>query len=329
MKPTEFKKKTAKFFFLATLLLGSSFFIGLQGANSAYPDRAITLVVPYSPGGGLDLAARALAESMEKHLKQPVIVVNKPGGATTIGGNTVVTSKPDGYTLGYFPTPTIIPEVFSYFYEAPYSSKDLKPICRLTEPVLTITVKEGTFNTLKEFIEFARKNPGLKMGTHGKSGLGYIAMATIAKAEKVKFTDVPFVGDSAIVPAILGDHITVGTPGFAAIRSLVEAKKLRPLALCLEKRVDFAPEIPTVVDLGYKLGFVSCHGFFGPKDLPEDVVKMINELARKIAEEKDFQTKIRNTSQIVNYEDTASFKKSIEKYKEDLKVFFKEEGFVK
>lgn len=313
---------------VAFLIVGVCFFLPQQ-ANCAYPERPITIIVPYSPGGGMDLAARAIADSMEKHLKQSVIVVNKPGGATTIAGNTIVTAKPDGYTLGYFPTPTIIPEVYSYFYDAPYSSKDLKAICQVTLPCLTITVKEGTFNTLKDLVEYVRKNPGVKMGTHGKSGLAYLTMATIAKTEKIKFTDVPFRGDSKIVPAILGGHITVGVPGYAAIKSLVEAKKLKPLALCLDRKVDFAPGVPAVVDLGYKLGSVSSHGFFGPKDLPDSIVKTINDLAQKIVAEKEFQQKIWNTSQNIQFLNTEMFRKRIESDKNRLRAFFKEEGFTK
>ncbi|MBM4314196.1 MAG: tripartite tricarboxylate transporter substrate binding protein [Deltaproteobacteria bacterium] len=314
---------------MVTMLTGMLCFVLPGAANGAYPERPITVVVPYAPGGGLDLAARALADSMEKHLKQPLVILNKPGGATTIGGNTVVMAKPDGYTLGYFPTPTIIPEVFSYFYEAPYSSRDLRAICQATLPVLTISVKEGTFKSLKELVEYVRKQPGAKMGTHGKSGLAYIVMTTIAKSEKIKLIDVPFAGDSAIIPAILGDHITVGNPGYAAIKALVEAKKIRPLALILDRKVDFAPEVPTVVDLGYKLGFLSSHGFFGPKDLPGAVVKTISEVVEKVAAEKEFRTKIWNTSQIIDFQGTDTYTRTIEKDKEVLKAFFREEGFVK
>ncbi len=321
--------RTAGIAVLVIIFAGMFCFVLPEKANSAYPERPITIVVPYAPGGGLDLAARALADSMEKHLKQPLIIVNKPGGATTIGGNTVVMAKPDGYTLGYFPTPTIIPEVFNYFYEAPYSSRDLKAICQVTLPVLTISVKEGAFNTLKELVEYVRKNPGVKMGTHGKSGLAYIVMTTIAKTEKIKFIDVPFAGDSAIVPAILGEHITVGNPGYAAIKSLVEAKKMKPLALILDRKVDFAPDIPTVVDLGYKLGFLSSHGFFGPKDLPNTIAKTVSDLVQRISAEKEFQTKIWNTSQIIDFQNTETYIKTIERDKDVLKTFFKEEGFVK
>lgn len=328
MKKIGFRWLAGLFCLLLSCLLIGSFVTEIHAAS--YPDRTITLVVPYAPGGVTDLGARALAEAMEKHLKQPVVVVNKPGGGTTIGGNAVATAKPDGYTLGFLPTSASLPEVFTYFYEAPYSSKDLKPVSRILAPVLAITVKEDAlWNSLKDLVEFARKNPGMKMGTHGKSTLGYLAMTTVAKAEKVNFIDVPFDGDSKIVPAILGGHVPVGTPAFPAIKSLLDAKKVKVLALCIERRADFAPETPTVVELGYKLAFVSYLGVFGPKGLPDEVVKKLDEVVRKISEEQGFRTKVNNMGTQLNYEPTASFEKTLLRYRENLQVFFKEEGLVK
>src|SRR3974390_3530236 len=105
-----------------------------RAAAAEYPDRAITLVIPYPPGGVTDLGARALAEAMEKQLKKPVVAVNKPGGSTTMGGNAVATAKPDGYTMGFFPSSASIPEVYTYFYEAPFSSKDLRPVSKVAIP---------------------------------------------------------------------------------------------------------------------------------------------------------------------------------------------------
>ncbi len=301
-----------------------------QTHAASYPERPITLVVPYAPGGVTDLGARALAEAMEKHLKQPVVVVNKPGGGTTIGGNAVVTAKPDGYTLGFLPTSASLPEVFTYFYEAPYSSKDLKPVSRILAPVLAVTVKEDApWNSLKDLVDAARKNPGMKMGTHGKSTLGYLVMVTVGKAEKVNFVDVPFDGDSKIVPAILGGHVPVGTPAFPAIKSLLDGKKLKVLALCIERRAEFAPDLPTVVELGYKLAFVSYLGVFGPKGLPEEMVTKLNDVIHKISEEKDFRSKVNNMGTQLYYEPTTSFEKSLSRYRQNLQAFFKEEGLTK
>lgn len=304
--------------------------IRIHAAGPEYPNRPITLVVSFPIGGPGDLSGRVVAEAMEKHLKQPVVVVCKPGGAQTVGGYAVVSAKPDGYTLGFFTAASSIPEVFSYFYEAPYSSKDLRPIGRIFEPIQVIAVKgDAPWNSLKEFVEFARKNPGLKWATHGKSSLGYLVMVTINKADKINLVHVPLEGDAKIVTSILGEHISAGTPIFPAVKSLLDAKKLKVLAVNLEKRAAVAPEIPTVVELGYKLAFVSHFGLFAPKGVPDEVVKKIDEVARKIAEENDFRTKANALGVQVSYEDTASFEKSLSRYREGLQSFFKEEGLVK
>jgi len=302
----------------------------LHAADSSYPNRPITIVVPFAPGGVTDLGARALAEAMEKRLKQPVVVVNKPGGATTIAGLAVATAKPDGYTLGFFPGSATLPEEYSYFYEAPYSSNDLRPICNVMSSVLTIAVKgDAPWNSLKEFIEFARNNPRMKYGHTGKSTVQYVVMVTIGKAEKLNLVDVPFDGDSAIVPALLGGHIPIGFIAFPVVKPLYEAKKVKVLAICIEKRASYAPEIPTVSELGYKLAYVPFVALYGPKGTPDDVVKKISELVHKISEDDDFLNRVKTLALQLSYEDTASFENYLLRYRRNLRAFFKDEGLVK
>jgi tripartite-type tricarboxylate transporter receptor subunit TctC len=316
------------------LLLAAAFSFALatggQAIAAEYPDRAITLVIPYPPGGVTDLGARALAEAMERHLGNPVVAVNKAGGATTIGGAAVAGAKPDGYTLGFFPSSASIPETYTYFYQAPYSSKDLRPVAKVGIPVLTIAVKgDSPMNSVKDLAEYARKNPGAKIGIHGKSTLGFLAMRAIAKAENVNMIDVPFDGDTKIVPAILGGHVPAGTPAFPAVKALLDAKQLKVFALLLEKRADFAPGVPTIVELGYNFPGGSYLGIFAPKATPDDIVKKLNDVVAKIAQDADFRAKIHNMGTQVLFENTQAFEKSINQYKESLQVFFKEEGLVK
>jgi tripartite-type tricarboxylate transporter receptor subunit TctC len=312
------------------LCLIVSFWFTPHAAGSDYPNKPISIVIGVPPGGSTDMAARVLAQFMEKQLKQPVVIVNKPGAAGTIGGYAVVSAKPDGYTLGYFPGSGSIPEIYSYFYAAPYSSNDLRPVCRVHVPVITIAVKaDAPWNNLKELVEHARKNPGMKFGHIGKSTLQYVVMATISRAENLRMIDVPFDGDSTMVPALLGGHIPVGTPVLYVIKSLLDGKKLKVLAVCLQKRAPSAPDIPTVAEAGYKLAYVPFFGLYAPRKTPDEIVKKLDDVVRKIAEDREFQDKNKAMDMPVEYEDAASFEKYLVHYKENIQSFFRNEGLVK
>jgi len=319
--------------FLGTILCAVFVMIlscGAYGAPAAYPDRAITMIVPYPPGGVTDLGARALAEAMEKHLGKPVTVMNRPGGSTTMGGNAVVTAKPDGYTIGFFPSSASIPETYTYFYQAPYSSKDLKPVSKVAIPILTISVKgDSPINSVRDLVEYARKNPGVKIAVHNKTTVGFCAMKTIAKTEKINLIDVPFDGDAKIVPAILGGHVPAGTPAYPAVQSLIDAKQVKALAILMPKRADFAPNIPSIVEAGYKLPLGTYLGVFTPKNTPENIVKKLNDVIENITKEPEFRKKVHAMGIQVMFEDTNSFEKSIKEYSDNLTAFFKEEGLVK
>jgi tripartite-type tricarboxylate transporter receptor subunit TctC len=295
-----------------------------------YPSRAVSMICPYPAGGVTDLGARTLAEAMEKHWKQPVVVVNKVGGATTVGGYAVSSAKPDGYTLGFFPNSAMIPEAYAYFQEAPYSSRDLRFISGIVGPVLTVTVREDApWNTLKELVDYAVKTPGVKAGTGGRQTVQHMLLTVLNKTKKTGFVIVPFNGDPQNLTSLLGGHTTVGCMDYSVIGSLVEAKKVKVLAVLTEKRVDFAPQVPTVVELGYPIVYAPILGVLVAKKTPEDIIEKIDRLVAAISKEQDFQTKMRNIPLQVTYQSSAVFEKTNMKYRDDILAFFKEEGLVK
>ena len=313
-----------------SLVLISTFFVGVFSAWAEYPERAITVIVPFPPGGVTDLGARAFADAMEKQLKNSIVVVNKAGGATTIGGNAVATAKPDGYTLGYFPPMASIPEAYTYFFQAPYSSKDLKPVCRIATAVGAIVVKgDSPMNSFKDLIEYVRKNPGTKWGINTKTSPSYIITRAIAKAENVHIIDVAFEGDVNIVPAILGGHIPVGSPTYPSIKSLLDAKQLKLVVLLVEKRAEFLPNVSTLVELGYKLPPGFSNSVFAPKGTSDDIVKKVADTAAKVSQEPGFRSKLMDLGILPSYVDTNPLEILIEKERKELQTFFKEEGMVK
>ena len=313
--------------FVLYVLSGS----GAYGASVEYPTRSVTVVVPYPAGGATDLAARSLAEALERHLKQPFVVVNKVGGATTVAGYAVASAKPDGYTLGFFPPAAAIPEAFTYFQDAPYTSKEIKPISSISGVVQSVVAKEeAPWNTLKELVEYAKKNPGLKVSTGGKQTVPHMFITTLNKIEKTGFVGVPFAGDPPNLAAVMGGHVSVGILDYSAMKSLVDAKKLKLLAVVTsEKRVDFVPTVPTAMELGYPVVFLPILGLVGPRGISDDIVAKLDGLIGRICAEQDFQSRMRNMTLNMGYQNSATYEKSLGKFKENILAFFKEEGLVK
>jgi tripartite-type tricarboxylate transporter receptor subunit TctC len=316
---------------LVVICFMSSFNIPSLSAREEYPTKLITIVVPFSPGSHTDLGARILASFLSKSLGQPVVILNRPGGGATVGGNVVATAKPDGYTLGFLPLSPSMPESYSYFLGAPYTSKDLRPVSRILSPVATISVKaDAPWKSIKDLIEDAKKNPGMKYGTTGPGSSPHIMMVTIEKAEGVKFTNVTFPGDLEIVPAILGGHIPFGLPHYnVTVKSNVEAGDLRVLAIYLQKRFELIPNVPTFAELGYKIPYYPFFGVFAPKETPDVIVKKLDRTIEKVKDDPEFVEKVKNLCIPITYESTESFRNSIVQYKANIDLLFKELGYVK
>ena len=295
-----------------------------------YPDKPINIVVPYPAGGVMDLTARALADSLTAYVSQPVVVVNKTGAGATIGGNAVATATPDGYTLGFFPVAAAVPEVFRFAYSAPYSSHDLKAISAVAATAMSFAVKaDSPLKSMKDVMELARQSGGLMIGTPGKQTLPSMIMVKMAVKEGVTLEDAPFGGDSKTLPALLGGHIQVGAIDFAALKPSVEAGKIRVLAVCTEKRIDLAPDVPTVLELGYELPYVSSLGLFGPKNLPEDVTRKLDELVAKIVSEPKFVRRMKEMSIQITYKDSATYRRALARDRDNLEAFFTQQGMYK
>jgi tripartite-type tricarboxylate transporter receptor subunit TctC len=308
----------------------SSFFVSPLFAQEDYPTKVITIIVPFTPGGRTDLGARVLASFLSKSLGQPVVVLNKPGGATTVGGNAVVTAKPDGYTLGFLPLNSSIPESYSYFLGAPYTSKDLKPVSRVINPVPTVSVKaDAPWKSLKDLVEHAKKTPGIKYGTTGLGSSPHTIMVTIEKAEGVKFTHITFPGDPEVATAVLGGHIPFGLPHYGTVKSQIEAGDIRMLAVYLQKRLELLPEVPTFAELGYKIPYYPYLGVFAPKGTPDAIIKKLDRAVGKVKDDPAFAEKIRDLGVSITYESAESFRDSIAQCKTNIEALFKELGYVK
>ncbi len=300
------------------------------GAAAEYPDKPIKLVIPYPAGGVTDLTARALADAMSRHLGHPVVPFNQPGAGATIGGNAVATAAADGYTLGFFPTAAASPEVFRFSYSAPYSTTDLKAVSSVAGTAMSFAVRaDSSLKNMKDVVELARRNNGLMIGTPGQQTLPSMIMVLMGKKEGVKLEDAAFGGDAKTLPALLGGHLPVAAIDYSAMRPSVEAGKTRVLAVCTESRVDFLPEVPTVLELGYPLPYVSALGVFGPNALPAELVNKLDATIARILKEPQFVERMRTLTVQPLYMNANTYQKVVMRNRDDLEAFFRQQGLYK
>jgi tripartite-type tricarboxylate transporter receptor subunit TctC len=247
-----------------------------------------------------------------------------------MGGNAVATAKPDGYTIGMLMVPTAIPEVYRYFQEAPYSSVDLTPICKMHNFVGVVVVKgDAPWNNFKELVEYVRKNPGMKFGIVIKGGAPHLLMIAIEKGTKISFTAVPHPGDADVVMNLIGGHIPIGVVSYPSGKAQIQAGNLKVLATYGEKRFELLPQVPTMVELGCIPAYYPSMGLFAPKGTPDLVVNKISEAVKKCNENPSYRQKIVNIGCEISFESSDQFRNTLNRYKADIGSFLNELGFVK
>lgn len=277
--------------FLAMGFIFILFFSSLIFAAELYPTKEIELIVPFGTGGGLDLMSRTLAPKLSEILGKPVIVVNKPGAAGTVGTALGVKSKPDGHTLI-----TISPSCILFaplFQKVPYDPiKDISYIAGWVDQPYGIQVRaDAPWKTLPELIDYAKKNPGkIRYGSTGVNGIGHIYMESIAKDREITWINIPMEGDGKMIPALLGGHIEAATMAVAWAPH-AKAGKMRPLALFGTRRFADFPDTPTLNELGFNY-YAGAAGFLGigaPAGLQEDIRKKLEDVFKAAVNTPEFK----------------------------------------
>jgi len=248
-----------------------------QGADVAkYPTRAVTYVDPITPGGPTDLAIRLISKEAEKFLGQPIAVVNKTGGAGSIGLAVIAASRADGYTIGYSPHSAIY--VAPVVEKVPYDPiKSIQHIMQFGGFNFGAVVKsDSPFKTFKDLIAYARKNPkGLTCGTTGPVSMQYLITEYIAKKEKVQFAHIPFKGNVEMTTGLIGGHIAFGVGDFNY--SLIESGQIRLLLLLRDEPSSEYPQTPILKDLGYDIPAPMALNVAGPRGIPKEIVAKIED----------------------------------------------------
>lgn len=305
--------------------------VAAPGHAADYPTKPVTFIVCYPPGGQADVAVRLLAKFATKHLGQPIVVDNKIGAAGQLGADYVARSKPDGYTVGHFFYSQTNAEHFKHFREAVSTSKDFKAVAQWASSAPGIVVRaDAQWKSLKDLIDWVKKNPGMTYGQGGKGNLYDVAMVSLAEQVGMNVVDMPTKGDTDSLSQLLGGHLHMGIGSMAAFTPHVKAGKLRALAVLAERRLDDLPNVPTLKELGYNIGFTDVYfAAFVPKDTPEPVVEKLRSAIKKATEDKEFLSSMKKLGQLVIYSDKAEFQKKADDTSAAVIRIFKRLGYYK
>ena len=256
-----------------------------SAAAQAYPNRPISLVVPWAPGGSTDILARLVAQHLHQSMGQPVVIENRTGASGNIGTAAVARAVPDGYTL-LFNTMSVHTMNHALFATMPFDGvNDFSPITLLAYVTNTMVVHPSVpANTVGEFIAYAKANPGkIAYASSGAGSTNHLCAALLEKMTDIEMLHVPYRGGApAVADTVAGQTQLFFTAGTQSLPH-VKAGKLKLLAVTEEKRSALLPDVPTVAETvpGYEM--TVWYGAFGPPGLPADIVAKLNaEISRAL-----------------------------------------------
>ena len=262
--------------------------IGSGPAIAGYPERPVTILVGFAPGGSMDLSARALARSAEKILGQPIIIENKTGGTGTVALAALLSQNPDGYVLCATPSSVLIR--VSQMQQVPFKPfTSFKPIIGFSEPLLGIVVKnDSPWKKMKDLVNDAKKNPGkLKYATTGVGSTTHAAVDEIATAYKLQLIHIPYKGSIEALTALLGGHVDFASLTSELVPS-VKSGQTRLLATMGKKRSPKFPDVPTIKEAGYDFVNDAVFSIVGPSNLPTEVAKKLEIAFTQATKSKEY-----------------------------------------
>ncbi len=270
--------------FSSRAMLIASLVVSGAAAAQAYPSQQIRLVVGYGAGGGADSLARAIAPELSELLGQQLIIDNRPGGGTVIATQIVATSRPDGYTL-YIADNAYIVNPF-LMSKLPYDSlRNFVPVVALSSDsqVLAFVHPSLPVKTIKELIALARARPGqLNYASGGNGTLPHILGEMLKNAVPIKVAHIPYKSTAQAVFAVTSGEVTIGVGGIFAVKGLVDAGRLRVIAIASAVRNPLMPLVPTFAEAGWPaIDGTGYRGLLAPAGTPREIIMRLNADANK------------------------------------------------
>jgi tripartite-type tricarboxylate transporter receptor subunit TctC len=254
-----------------------------------YPARPVEFMVGFAPGGPADLGARVVAEVAKKYLGQPLVVVNKPGAGSTIAVADVVGAKPDGYKIIFLSDSYLGTAIHTQ--KIPFNPNQLSPLVNFMGVKMGLAVRsDSKWTSLKQLLDDARQKPGtIKWNNPNRGTLPHINALIVLKKAGVEMTELFYKGTPEQMAALLGGHVDVSAISFATAWDQIRAGKLRVLATLSDHRYPEIPDVPSVVELGYKDQIVPYYSTYVHKDTPEPIKKQLIEVFKKTFDDPDLK----------------------------------------
>ncbi|MBI2017050.1 MAG: tripartite tricarboxylate transporter substrate binding protein [Candidatus Rokubacteria bacterium] len=277
------------------------------GAQEPYPTRPITIVVAFPPGGLADLTARPLAAALERLLKQPVVVSNKPGAAGAVGNQFTATSKPDGYTLLMaLVSVSTLPEVDKLFGRPHnYTIDQFTGVARINAEPSVITVRgDAPWKTLADLVEDAKRRPNQIVHTSsGLYGASHVPFAMFLQAAGLTMRHLPTTGGGPMMNALLGAHADIVASVPSLVAPHLPTGKVRLLAHSGVGRLPAYPDLPSLKELGYDVEYAAWAGLVAPRGTPAHILKILGDAVRQGVKEPAVVTASQKLQTPVAYQD--------------------------
>jgi tripartite-type tricarboxylate transporter receptor subunit TctC len=271
--------------------------------TTKFPDKPITLIVPFGAGGGMDLVARLLEKSAAAQLGQPLIILNKPGASGALGWNELAAANPDGYTIGMVSTEVILHPLYGITkYNYPTA---LDPLAQISESPQVMAVQaDQPWQNVNDLIIYARQHPGqLKFGHAGIGGIAHIAGESFAKNANIELQQVPFQSGAEETANLLGGHVQIIFINPAAIKEHVKSGALKVLAVPGEHRLidPVFTNVPTFKEQNVNIIGSGWYDIAAPKELPIEVKNKLANGLKAMINDPEFQKNLANLGLEVNY----------------------------
>jgi tripartite-type tricarboxylate transporter receptor subunit TctC len=284
-----------------------------QASAQTYPVRNITMIVPFPAGGQADLAARPVAQALERILGKSVIVDNRAGRAGgSVGNAAAARAEPDGYTLLMtLSSLAVLPEADRLFDRpVAYEVSQFMPIARvLADPTLLAVPTSAPWKTAQEFVEDAKKRSGqITYGSSGPYGTLHVAMEMFANSADIKLLHVPFRGAGPALTALLSGTVQAIAAAPGTLKPQVDDGKLRVLGNCGAQRIASFPDVPTFQELGYKdVEMYIWAGLFAQSSLPAPIASRLREAMAQVMKSPDVLKTFDASGSLVAYQDAPAF----------------------